>query len=97
MKLATYMEWSETGDADMARRIGACSQHSVKKWRLGSRVPRTRIMLRIREVTDGQVTPDDFFPSVPSRELSRAAPSGGSGEEGAATIAPEAVFPGRLS
>ena len=64
MKLSTYMEDNRLGDADMADLIGGCSYHSVKKWRSGERIPRGRFMVRIREVTNGQVNANDFVPSV---------------------------------
>ena len=75
MNLATYLSERKISDARFAELIGV-SQVAVTRYATGKRVPRPEHMKRIREVTAGQVTPDDFFregaaPRAPRR--SRAA------------------------
>lgn len=37
-----------------------CSLGAVRKWRSGERMPRAKQMRRIAEVTNGEVTANDF-------------------------------------
>jgi transcriptional regulator with XRE-family HTH domain len=62
MKFTEYMRWRDLDDSQMAAQIG-CSASAVVKWRRGERVPRPQQIIRIREVTDGRVGPEDWFPS----------------------------------
>lgn len=66
MLLAEYMKASGLEDEEFANHVGGCSAHAVKKWRYRERVPRPDQMRRIAEITDGQVTPNDFVLSAPS-------------------------------
>lgn len=60
MTLSEFMAEQGLADAEMAVLIGDCSDHAVKKWRYGERLPRGDQMRRIYAVTDGAVTPNDF-------------------------------------
>lgn len=64
MKLAEYMKTHDLDDEAMAKLIGDVSASAVKKWRYGERDrPRAETMLRIQEVTAGQVALSDWFPA----------------------------------
>lgn len=60
-KLAAYLARTFTSDAAFAAQIGA-SMGAVRKWKRGERMPRPVHLTRIREVTGGAVTADDFVP-----------------------------------
>lgn len=67
MRLSSYMGERGLSDADMAALICDCSASAVKKWRNGMRIPRPRFLARIRDVTDGEVSFNDFVPmNVPA-------------------------------
>ena len=68
MKLSSYMDEHGLDNATMASKIGGCSAGAVHKWRYGERIPRSRFIIRIREITDGQVTANDFVPSSANEE-----------------------------
>jgi len=61
MKLGSYMSERDLGDAAMAAQIGGCSASAVRKWRYGHRVPRAPVIIRIRQITGGLVTANDFI------------------------------------
>lgn len=48
---------------------------TVRRWMLGDRVPTKALMPRVVEVTDGQVTPNDFFERAKARRLEKASRS----------------------
>ena len=67
MKLSSFMDQYGLDNAAMARLIGGCSAGAVNKWRYGERMPRNRFIIRISEITHGQVTANDFVPSQDDR------------------------------
>ena len=69
MRLESYMNEHDLGDAAMAAQIGGCSASAVRKWRYGHRIPRAPVIIRIRQITGGLVTADDFiFPALQGAE-----------------------------
>lgn len=70
MKLDEFMKAQNLDFAAMASLIGDCSEHAVKKWFYGERMPRPGQMQRIVAATNGSVTPNDFMAEAPE-----AAPS----------------------
>ena len=60
MRLSEYIKSNSLTDAEFAAK-GPFSRGAVIKWRYGQRIPRPDQMRRISEVTDGQVTANDFF------------------------------------
>lgn len=60
MKLGDYLRTSEISDVDFAGLVGR-DRSSVTKWRLGKMRPDWEALGKIREVTDGAVTPTDFL------------------------------------
>ncbi|WP_448208126.1 helix-turn-helix domain-containing protein [Azospirillum sp. sgz302134] len=60
MQLSSYMEANGETDATMAAKVGVSIQ-AMNRYRLGQRRPREAEMVRIFEVTNGEVTPNDFF------------------------------------
>jgi transcriptional regulator with XRE-family HTH domain len=59
MQLATYLDENGISDAAFARSIGV-ERQAVGRYRSGERFPEKVILLRIFEVTGGQVTANDF-------------------------------------
>lgn len=57
-------EWMDTRDIDIfeAARAFDCSIYAVKKWLNGDRTPRPAMQSKIKKVTKGQVTGDDWLP-----------------------------------
>jgi transcriptional regulator with XRE-family HTH domain len=60
MTLSAYMSLRSFTAATMAELIG-CSEGAIRKWQYGERIPGTENLIRIREITDGAVCPDDFI------------------------------------
>lgn len=59
MKLADWLKSQNMTHDDLARQLG-CDRSSVTKW-VGGRLPRNKdVLKRIRELTDGKVTANDF-------------------------------------
>lgn len=71
MTLSEFMTSRSMTDAQLAQQL-ECSTGAVRKWRYGERTPRPDQMRRIAEVTDGQVTPNDFL-SISGPENGEAA------------------------
>lgn len=67
MKLAEYLATKKLSQAEFARIIEA-SQVAVSRYASGRRMPRRDRMLKIREVTGGLVTGDDFLEGVEAAE-----------------------------
>lgn len=59
-------------EPDIAERIG-CSIHAVRKYRYGERRPDADTMLRIEQVTEGQVTLRDWAKARPAEQAGAAA------------------------
>lgn len=60
MKLIDYMRREGLDDEAMARQIGRCTGHAVKKWKYGERVPDANRILRIEEITNRRVRLKDW-------------------------------------
>jgi DNA-binding transcriptional regulator YiaG len=60
MRLIDWMREKNLSDGDVATLVGGVSTHAVKKWKYGERVPRRAELQRLDQVSDGQVTPNDF-------------------------------------
>lgn len=60
MKLGAYLETVGITAADFGRMIGA-SRSAVTRWVNGERSPDSKSMAAIVRVTQGRVTPNDFF------------------------------------
>lgn len=60
MKLASWLEEKNINRRDFAGRIGV-SEVAVTRYLNGDRIPRRAHMLRIAEVTSGEVTANDFM------------------------------------
>ena len=64
MTLQDYLKHNKMTPADFANVMGDVSEYGVRKWATGERVPRREAMRRIEQVTNGQVSPADFFGPV---------------------------------
>ena len=60
MKLSEWLEHTGTDPADFASRINTTPM-SVSRYLSGKRIPDRAIMPRIKTVTGGAVTADDFY------------------------------------
>lgn len=52
------------GDAEFAASIGV-SRQAVHRYKTGDRVPEWAVLGRIKDITNGMVTPDDFLGNAP--------------------------------
>jgi transcriptional regulator with XRE-family HTH domain len=72
MDIASWLTSTATTAADFAKRIGV-SRQALHRYKTGDRVPRPKMLARIREETDGAVTANDFLPrEAPSSERGAA-------------------------
>ncbi len=62
MKLHDYLKDCGISDAEFGSLVEA-SEDAVRKWKYGQRMPRPQVLARIREVTNGAVTANDFLPA----------------------------------
>lgn len=60
MKLRSYLAAEKLSPAEFGKQVGATGM-AVRYWIRGFRTPRRDMMERIRQVTEGQVCPQDFF------------------------------------
>lgn len=60
MRLADFLQQSEMSDADFGRLIGV-ERQAIYRYRLGHRFPGREVLQKIADVTDGQVTANDFI------------------------------------
>ena len=67
MRLADYVKQSNMSQAEIAALVGVTEAAMSRYMR--DRVPSPDVMQRIIEVTDGAVTPNDFF-ALPERQAS---------------------------
>lgn len=58
-------------EAEIAKLIGGCTEHAVRKWRYGERRPDADTMLRIEVITEGQVTLRDWVKLPPDAKPSQ--------------------------
>jgi transcriptional regulator with XRE-family HTH domain len=59
MTLSEYMDKHQMTDQKMSDAVGV-SRSAITQYRLGSRMPRPEIMLRLVEVTNSKVSPLDL-------------------------------------
>ena len=60
MTLGEYLTQQKIGDEEFAESIGV-DRTAVSRYRRNKRLPRPDTILRIQRVTDGAVTPADFY------------------------------------
>ncbi len=62
--MATLREWMDKTDIDVyeAARAFGVSIYAVKKWLKKERTPRPAMQAKIKKVTKGSVTGDDWVP-----------------------------------
>jgi hypothetical protein len=65
MKLRQFLDSTSRTVADGARETGY-PHETFRKWVTGERVPREEALKRIRQWSEGQVQPNDFFASEAS-------------------------------
>jgi hypothetical protein len=73
MKLSQYLTDNKVTYATFAERIGAGHARTVQRYAQGARMPDAKMMPRIVEATDGEVTPNDFFGIAPEADKANAA------------------------
>ena len=67
MRLSEYLALQKIKPSEFARRIEV-SRAAVARYISGDRFPEPSVLIRIRDVTDGDVTPDDFLSEVEAAE-----------------------------
>jgi hypothetical protein len=60
MSLQEWMEKTELTILEASRAFDV-STHAVRKWLLGTRIPRSATQRKIKKVTKGAVTPSDWI------------------------------------
>lgn len=60
MRLLIWLTDNKISHRSFARMIGGVTTEAVRLWAAGKRMPETRLILRIEEVTGGQVTVRDL-------------------------------------
>ena len=60
MRLGDYLATNKISATEFASRIDA-TQAAVSRYVTGKRIPEPAIMAKIVQVTDGAVTPNDFY------------------------------------
>lgn len=63
MNLNQFLQKNQLTSAQFAAQLGV-SRGAVQKWREGVRIPRPWIMIKITLITEGQVTPTDWYNGV---------------------------------
>jgi predicted transcriptional regulator len=67
MTLADYLAMKKISQAEFAQSIGV-SQVAVSRYASGQRMPRRNWLLKIRDVTGGLVTGNDFLETMEAAE-----------------------------
>lgn len=62
MRLNDYINTHDLTRALLAEKLGV-SHETVRRYLTGESVPRPRTMQKITDLTEGQVTPNDFYTS----------------------------------
>jgi transcriptional regulator with XRE-family HTH domain len=73
MKLQQFLDQNNISRADFARAVGV-SEVAITRYVGGKRMPRTDLLVKIREATKGAVTADDFLPEPAPAPAEQAAP-----------------------
>ena len=62
--MPSLREWMDKTDIDVfeAARAFGVTIYAIKKWLNGERTPRPKMQAKIKKVTKGQVTGDDWVP-----------------------------------
>lgn len=66
MKLLDYMRQEGIDDDAFAKLVGDCTGYAVKKWKYGERQPPADKVIRIEEVTNGNVLLRDLVEATPA-------------------------------
>ncbi len=66
MKLADYLLQQNLNAAEFTRLLGLSSSATIRRYILGERIPKEEILIRIAEVTGGQVNRQDFVDTASS-------------------------------
>lgn len=70
MHLKKFMQRKELSTADVAQALGV-TMFSVQRYLNAGRIPDPRIIVEIWKLSDGAVTPNDWFPEVSQAENAR--------------------------
>ena len=70
MQLKQYVDQIQMPLADLAAALGV-SYEAVRRYYTGDRKPSWRVMAKLKLLTKGQVTADDFLPPVDAPERRR--------------------------
>jgi predicted transcriptional regulator len=65
MRLREFLSENEISEAAFSAQVGV-SQVAVHRYVAGQRTPSYEIMLKIMDITGGEVTANDFYPRAPA-------------------------------
>ena len=65
MKLETWVKSNGVSVTNLATLIGVSGYRTAQRYITGERIPRPEVMEKIHEITEGQVTANDFYASTP--------------------------------
>lgn len=68
MKLQTYLDRNKISQSAMAKALGI-SAVAVHRYVRGTRLPEHAVLAKLLTLTDGQVTPNDFY-EIPTTGVS---------------------------
>ncbi len=68
MRLADYMKRNDWARSFVAWKLGV-SEPAVTRYLNGDRLPNAEVMVKIYELTKGNVQPNDFYPLRPKRDV----------------------------
>lgn len=60
MKLKQFLKTNNISAANFSNKIGV-PPATLRKWVQGERIPRKKEMLKLMQLTNGEVQPNDFF------------------------------------
>lgn len=75
MKLLDYMRRENIDDEALAAQVGSVTAYAVKKWKYGERVPDALTIVRLEEITGGEVTLRDWADQQRARPTAERAAS----------------------
>lgn len=66
MQLLDYLKSNRISDENFAALLGGqCTSHAVKKWKYRERSPSAQIIYKIKKLTDGAVSLEDWVSKKP--------------------------------
>ncbi len=61
MDLCEWLQVNKLSDSDLAKKLGHKRTDNVRRWKLGHCIPRKNQIAKLHQITNGQVTANDFY------------------------------------